>query len=276
MFILFGSPRSGTTLLKECLNLSPEIYIPGQTGILGPLAHISNVVPDPGKAAELSAEMIASSRSFDETFGLYFDRQEVRQHYLSSSGSAMDRLSALFAELARRAGKRVGGDKSPDDLLAIRTIQEVGFLDCDVKILHIVRDVRGIVASLMNATWSPPHIEEFMPRLWSYTNVHLHHECHSAPNYCIVRYEDLLAQPERHLRRICQFLETEYCEGMLDHQSRGLELRTDVSHRNLGKPFLTERRTAWQQELAQPVIENCNATAAEGLEVFGYDLADQP
>ena len=46
--------------------------------------------------------------------------------------------------------------------------------------------------------------------------MHLQLECLN--NYRLFRYEDLLADPERVLRELCDFIETDFTEEMLEPQ----------------------------------------------------------
>lgn len=61
MFILFGSPRSGTTLFKECLNLHSGIFIPNQTTFISPVAHVMSSVSEWEKSKKLVADLIVST-----------------------------------------------------------------------------------------------------------------------------------------------------------------------------------------------------------------------
>src|SRR2546430_1830260 len=44
----------------------------------------------------------------------------------------------------------------------------------------------------------------------------LHLRYQGLPNYRLFRYEDLLAAPEQTLRQVCQFVETDFTEDMLN------------------------------------------------------------
>lgn len=183
MFIVFGSPRSGTTLLKETLNLHSDLFIPMQTTLISTSAHIAGSISNWEKAADVIARSLIASDDFPVVFEQHFTEDDIRGVIKSAEPSLAGALQALYGELANRLGKRECGDKSPDDLLSIRKLEQCGLLDAPIKFVHIVRDVRGSVASLLNVDWAPVGIEEYFPRIWSYTNLHLYHALKGRPNY---------------------------------------------------------------------------------------------
>ncbi|WP_244826074.1 sulfotransferase [Caballeronia sp. TF1N1] len=270
MFILFGSPRSGTTLLKESLNLHPEIIIPFQTTFISAVAHIMGSMSDWSKSRALVAQFITSTDDFASTLAPHISAEEVYSALNSAAPTVAGVLNAIYSKIAENNGKSVAGDKTPDDLLSIRKLEEVGLLGSDIKFLHIVRDVRGIISSLHNVSWSPPGIEEYFPRLWNYTNLHLHRAMASKPNYLLVRYEDLVANPREALTRCTELLGLPFDERMLDHASRAPVLRHDQSHQNLSLPFQPERANSWEKTLSPEIVRHCRDTSGEAMRVFGY------
>ncbi|AJY29765.1 sulfotransferase domain protein [Burkholderia thailandensis 34] len=270
MFIIFGSPRSGTTLLKETLNLHPDLFIPMQTTLISTSAHIAGSISQWDKAADVIARSLVASDDFPVVFGAHFTEAEIVEVIKSAPHSLADALQALYGELARRLGKRECGDKSPDDLLSIRKLEQVGLLNASIRFVHIVRDVRGSVASLLNVDWAPAGIEHCFPRIWNYTNLHLYYALKDRPNYLLVRYEDFVSQPEATLRRLTAFLDVPFLKSMLNASRRGPELRSDPSHRNLAQPFMPDRIEAWRRQLPQEVVKHCEYGAQEGLQTFCY------
>ncbi|RQS10031.1 sulfotransferase [Burkholderia sp. Bp8998] len=270
MFIIFGSPRSGTTLLKETLNLHPDLFIPMQTTLISTSAHIAGSISNWERAADVIAHSLVASDDFPVVFGQHFTEDDIRNVIKSAEPTLAGALQALYRELANRLGKRECGDKSPDDLLSIRKLEQSGLLDAPIKFVHIIRDVRGSVASLLNVDWAPAGIDEYFPRIWSYTNLHLYHVLKDRPNYALIRYEDFVLQPAATIEQLTRFLDVPFQESMLDASRRGPELRTNPSHLNLAQPFLPERISAWRSQLSPDVIAHCEYSALEALHTFGY------
>ncbi|SOE80815.1 Sulfotransferase family protein [Caballeronia arationis] len=270
MFIVFGSPRSGTTLLKETLNLHPDIFIPMQTTFISTAAHVIGSVSSWDYAARILADLAANSDDYAGAFGAALSRDEVRSAVIGAQPGLASVLDALYGEMARKLGKRICGDKSPDDLLSIRKLEQVGLLTSDVKVIHIVRDVRGSLASLLNVDWAPAGIDEYFPRIWSYTNLHLFRAMSGQPNYLMLTYESLVSEPQPIIEKLVGLLGLDFVPEMLESERRGLELRTNPSHLNLARPFLLDRANAWRSTLTPEQIRHCESSAHEALRVFGY------
>jgi hypothetical protein len=272
MFILFGSPRSGTTLYKESLNLHSGIFVPYQTTFISPIAHVIGCISNWEKARRIIANVITSTDDYAEVLQPYISPMEVQEVLEFAEPTLAGVLNAIYGRIARNSGKIICGDKTPDDMLSIRKLEQVGLLNSDVKLVHIVRDVRGVMSSLKNVSWAPDGIEEYFPRLWNYTNLHLHNTMRGHPNYLLVRYEDLVADPRKILSQTTAFLDLSFEETMLDSSKRAPVLRNDESHLKLSQPFLKDRATSWKNELHPDISRHCEATAAEALNTFGYTV----
>jgi hypothetical protein len=271
MFIVFGSPRSGTTLLKECLNLHSQVFIPMQTTVISTAAHLIGSISDWAKAREVVTEMLLASDDFATIFSQHLSEVDVRNAVASAPPTFAGVIDALYSSLASKLQRSTCGDKSPDDLLSIRKLEQVGLFDSSIKFVHIVRDVRGSVASLLNVNWAPKGIDEYFPRIWSYTNLHVFHALNKNPNYVLLKYEDLVTRPEQELTRITELLGLQFEASMLDASQRGPELRTNQSHVNLAQPFLPDRISAWQGQLPDRVRHHCEFSAREAMLTFGYE-----
>lgn len=270
MFIIFGSPRSGTTLLKESLNLHSDLFIPMETSIIGTAAHIASTVTSWDKARPIIANTLIASNDYATSFAAHLSEAEIWEIAENAPPSLAGLLDALYGTLGSKLGKRLCGDKSPNDLLSIRKLEEVGLLDSELKFVHIVRDVRGSVASLLNVDWAPPRIEEFFPRIWNYTNLHLFNALRGKSNYLLIKYEDLIGNPAATLARITDLLGVPFQSAMLESNERGKELRATPSHRNLAMPFLTDRIDAWRKNLPSEIAAHCEYSAREAMSIFGY------
>ncbi|MFM0285998.1 sulfotransferase [Paraburkholderia megapolitana] len=272
MFILFGSPRSGTTLYKESLNLHSNIFIPNQTTFISPIAHVIGCISDWEKAQPIIIDIITSTDDYTEVLKPYISPIEIQEVLSTAEHTLAGVLEAIYNRIGRNSGKAMCGDKTPDDMLAIRKLEQVGLLNSNIKLVHIVRDVRGVMLSLKNVSWAPEGIEEYFPRLWNYTNLHLYKLMRGRPNYFFLRYEDLVSRPQDVLSRTTAFLDLPFETTMLDHNKRAPILRNDQSHLKLSEPFLNDRAVAWQSDLDRDIRQHCEASASEALQAFGYAL----
>ena len=91
--------------------------------------------------------------------------------------------------------------------------------------------------------------------------------------YLVVRYEDLVSNPERELRRICALLGEEYSPAMLGYHREDVPYPTDDRNsRNLKRPVLGDSSGKWRTGLTlreQRIIE---AVASDHLQRYGYPV----
>jgi len=92
----------------------------------------------------------------------------------------------------------------------------------------------------------------------------------------IVRYEDLVRDPEDSIRSLCTFLGLPYKRAMLDHPSEGLAGRQDTQyqrHKGLNKPIYDEKMRKWESSLSMAQIEAFERVGGREVRYLGYDLA---
>jgi hypothetical protein len=87
-----------------------------------------------------------------------------------------------------------------------------------------------------------------------------------------VRYEDLLAEPERELRRICAFLGEPFDRAMLTYYRDESAYPTDQHNLDsLRKPVLWNNREKWRAGLTPRELRIFEAIAGAELERYGYE-----
>lgn len=273
MFMIFGSPRSGTTFLRESLNQNPAIIIPHETDFIVPLAFLIDRIRDQKIGRRLASEMIVSTKDFVASIGRYLTPSEVESCVCAADYSVPAILENLYGRVAEKAGASIAGDKSPNDLGSLGILCNTQVFDSDIKVIHIVRDVRDVALSMQSTTWAPQNIEKTFPGIWNNTNLNLRRFATQRPeNYFFVRYEDLVVDPDSILPRLCDFLGVAFDDRMIDWPSLGEELRHLPHHKNLGQPPLISRCFAWKKSgnaASFPWAE----TASEALREFNYEPA---
>ena len=117
-------------------------------------------------------------------------------------------------------------------------VEEIYELFPNAKFIQIVRDARDVATSYISllsekgqSKYSPdlPCDLESIATEWNENNFKVYSSfCKiDASQKYVVRYEDLVTRPKFELRRICEFLDLEFSEGMLEYfkenQSNNLE-----------------------------------------------------
>lgn len=272
MFIIFGTPRSGTTIFAETLNSHPEITIPPETDFIVPLVFIYTRIQDPILGREMIANLITSSGAYERSIAPYLDTDMVRQIVYDSEYRASAILENIYAAIAAHSGADIAGDKSPNDLDYLKILVETETLS-GIKILHLVRDVRDLMVSLNQTGWLGD-ADDYFPRFWSNNNLYLHTKFSQYPErYQLVRYEDMVRDPAGVFGQVCSFLGVDYRDSILSPDVRP---RRYPDRLNLQKEIYSERTGVYRRSLPASMLASYEQQAGECLEAFGYTLETGP
>ncbi|MGH3342413.1 MAG: sulfotransferase family protein [Carbonactinosporaceae bacterium] len=269
---IVGCPRSGTTLLQLMLHAHPRIAIPPETRFVvqayrgrhqfGELSAVEN-------RRELANWLV--KRPMFKDLGL--DREDVRRAVWAAPptlGSAVGTLLAMYA--ARHDSVR-WGDKRPGYWSDIDVLLR---LFPDAQLVHIVRDARACVASLKRMRWweggVPAAIVVWLLAVW-----HCRRDTRRLPggSFHELRYEDLVADPEAELRRLCDFLDEEFFPAMLEpHKVAEYAVPTwKTWHTRTADAVDTATVESWREGLEPEELALVEFVAGGRLKANGYRLS---
>lgn len=161
-------------------------------------------------------------------------------------------ISDLFATRAIEAGKPVWLEKTPSNLIALDLIWEIF---PEARILHIKRDPRGVLHSLMQQDWAPQDLgpaTSFLRHIyWRWMKLKPHLTL-TDDRYLEVKLEHLCAEPQAVLTRIADFVGVE--PGFPDR---------------LIDPALASR---WQSEMPADHRRHAETHLSEMFDLMGYDI----
>ena len=267
-----GCPRSGTTMLQLMLHAHPRIALPPENRFVLPAyqrRHELGDLRDPHHRREL-ARWFATTPQFAD---LGLDERRMIEAVVAAPptlGSAIGTVLRLYAE---RFGKPRWGDKRPAYL---RHLPELLRMFPDAQIINIVRDGRDCVASLKEAPWSSPDFADLVDAWARAADASLRAaRCYGPGTYCVVRYEDLVADPESHLRALCRFLGEEFDAAMARPQEVAAVAVPGYKtwHTRTRQDVTTARVGSWQERLTAAEIERCEAVFGDRLALFGYPIS---
>lgn len=192
-----GSPRSGTTMLRDALRSHSRLTFPPESGVL---AHLYRRHRDPTTdraARRLAADLLGSA--WIAAWKLDLTPADLEQH--RSFGGV---VCELYGAWARREGKARWGDKTPLYVTELPTILRIF---PSAKIVHIIRDGRDVACSLRRQPWGPTNVYT-AALLWrrAVETGRAAGKLLGPSVYRELRYEALVATPEPELRALCGFL----------------------------------------------------------------------
>jgi hypothetical protein len=270
MFFIFGSPRSGTTILAQCLSAHPEIYIPDESDFIVPVTLICGRIREPEVGRALAVGFICNSERFKLSLGRYLAKSEIEKIVNSVPYDSLSIIDALYQAVACVEHKKIGGDKTPNDLLYARSLFEYKTINASCKVIHIVRDLRDLMVSLNNTGWGDD-FEDYFPRIWSSTNLYLNWEMKKRPeNYFLIKYEDFVFDPERHLSEICKFLGVTYTQEMLLSENRDGRYKGVEHHKNIYRHINADSVGRFSNKTSDASLKKYMEQASEALVKFNY------
>jgi len=210
--------------------------------------------------------------------------------HLSANTSGVDKVFSFYDIVSRVSRSPVLVDSSK----GVRRVKILCFERPDVpyRVIHLVRDGRGVVLSAMKKTYSSeiPVIEDSeiksgkkdyvapqpktalqASKTWLKTNLVTLFILRSLPkrNWLRIRYEDLCTDPAGELKRICRFIGISYEEQILDFRS--------AEHHNIGgnpsrwrKDGIRKPSRSWLKSMSESDMKTFERTAGWLNRYFGY------
>ncbi|WP_030612910.1 sulfotransferase family protein, partial [Streptomyces fulvoviolaceus] len=273
VFVL-GCPRSGTTLLQLMLHAHPRIALPPETRFVLP-AYEGRLrfgdLRDPGNRAGLAAWITGRKETRFDELGL--DADTVAERIEGGPPTLGSALGITLRSYAERHGKVRWGDKRPAYALHV---EEILRLFPDAQFVHLVRDGRDCVASLMGMPWWHRGFHEAVATWAQVMDVTRRYARRLGPDsWHELRFEDLVAHPEPQLRELCRYLGEEYDPGMTEPRrvaEKAVPARK-TWHRRTHGALDTTRAGSWQQRLTPDQIRLCDAVLGDRLVRNGYELS---
>ncbi len=260
---IVGGPRSGTTLLRNMLNRHPAIAICRETEFFhwvysrrrnfGCLSDLDN-------RRRVVKEYVATQR----IQRMRVDLEALSRTLLDEATSYPAMFLSLMRFFANSHGKRRCGEKTPHNGLITELLYE---WYPDASVIHILRDPRDAVASMLRMPWAPKNVVS-NTRLWLSFNLGAQRSSVN-PRYLLVRYEELVSHPEVELHRICAFLGEEYSPAMLEPNfDPAVNL---FWFRRAEEPVTTERLGKWREELTVNQVALVEWVVGRHMQTFGYE-----
>lgn len=161
------------------------------------------------------------------------------------------------------------GEKSPANTYFL---DDIAAVFPGAFFIHMVRDGRDVVQSCLD--WGRyTRIEDAAER-WQ-TSVHAARKFggRRPQNYLEVRYEQLVADPDAHVRRLADWLGLEFDPAMLEHHRTKRDLgdaHRNVHMLNVTKPITSSQVGRWQKAFSVEQVEQLARLLDPTLKELGY------
>jgi hypothetical protein len=293
---IVGMPRTGTTLTRNILNCSKDIGIGGESRFFEgtrrfgfetrpsfrkQIAQVGDIATDVG--AKKVTDYIYSIRknNFWGRIAKSVDREEFLYKLLASSRSERSFLDLAMGFYAN--GKPFRGEKTPAHVYCVPTLFE---WFPNTKVIHMFRDPRAIYISQQkknqesNSSLTIPivHHARIVFELLESTYImiawlrvirlHYQYQQRYPKCYYLLKYEDLISNPQTNSQKLCEFLEVDFTEEMLQQTV----INSSFLPSNQAQGFDTQAIDRWRKYM-HPIIKKWFALwGKKHLLRFGYKL----
>jgi hypothetical protein len=207
---------------------------------------------------------------------------------IKESDRSLGAIARIFIEeITRFSGCERACVKFPVDTGHIPELLQ-WFPDC--KIVHITRDPRAVAMSKTNDPSGTAIKASRHPRLaWLIRKLsvwlviaqyrqaaRIHRRFRHVENYKLFRYEDLLAEPERTLRSLCQFIDVDFTQDLLHPEAGRHEHQPSSLTGTQRKAFDPITAVRWQ-DVIPPFDKWLITTLTKGsMRTLDYDPGTHP
>jgi hypothetical protein len=303
---VFGMFRSGTTLLARMLDTHKNIVCASD-----PIRPFYNAVRD-SVAEEQSIDCdpydpLGSYFADDQALDLYdaiqsttfdrpFDRDpdelvsRIINHCepfspyiadaLDSKHITGDSFAEVFKQLLSEVPEQYGTGN--EEWIATKEVWTTEFTPIikdaipESKFILMVRDPRAVCASKYSQEAKYPWL--FLTRQWRklalLTHQYRNHNQRINDDVLVVRYEDLVTTPEQTATQMCDFLNIELDERILNPgeftDGRGEPWIQNTSYDEGEPSFNTDSVRKWEQQLDQDVIQYIEKLCLSEMALFDY------
>jgi omega-hydroxy-beta-dihydromenaquinone-9 sulfotransferase len=294
LIFITGASRSGTTLLSFMLRRHPAVFGLKELQFFGRAWDPRDF--DRRFSRAEAVEAVTAMRVFQERGILTHefhprDRRDAQLlvDSLPDGGADPARLFATIAhQFAADAGKQVPCEQTPRYIFYAEALLDIY---PEARVVHLVRDPRAVMAS-QKMRWRRRQLSPAGARVPLYDSLRVWVNYHpytiaslwsrataaavalaDHPRVTLVRFEDLLREPDPTMRGICGRLEIEYDAGMLEVGQVNSSHRSSSSGARVG--LRVEAISKWREVLTHAEVQIADHSCAPFMQRFGYEPVEQ-
>ena len=276
--ILLASERSGTNLLRALVSSHSAVASPPPCSIVDVLANYQfQYFPpsQPPRIRELVEDAITLTQSHLNPWDMDLTPEMVMERMNQASFWDVFRvINELYSE---KSGKSFWFTKEP---ALLKHIFEIRAHMPSAKYIYLVRDGRDVASSILKGGLQEFHVFDAANRwvhdqkicLCAITDPLLKERIH------MLKYEDLLEDPESVMRRTMDFVGLEYETSQLEYYKR----KNIIDHseksrywKNLSKPIDSSNKGRYRTNLNTRQIKIFESVAGKEMEYLGYSLDNE-
>ncbi|MDX9932621.1 MAG: sulfotransferase [Bacteroidales bacterium] len=216
LFFIMGRPRSGTTMLRSMFDAHPNVTIPPEFPVL---ASVIRLAHDSWKESTID-EFVSLAVSNRKFANIHLSADEIKnalKEKLADSDTfdfslAFKITNALFVSAFEKNEILAIGDKNPVYSLYI---QRLRLIFPEAKFIFLRRHLFSVVDSVYKTNFEL-HWPAVIAWQWKKSFRFAQRDLKQYSSFGFdLKYEDLVANPEKNLRDLCEFIQIPFSDKML-------------------------------------------------------------
>lgn len=274
---IVGCERSGTTMLRLILCSHKNITIPPQTKYIKKLYKRRFLFGDLSiekNQNTLKDWFYINHNKKTKLIDLDISKNDI-QNELEVAGNTVGAYFASILKLYSQNNNKIRwGDKHP---YYIKYLPQLFKLFPDAQVIHIIRDGRDSVSSLKKMPWWKKNSMHAMLN-WQEAiqkGVHAKRK-YSSDQFIEIRYEDIIHKPEDSVKLICDFINEEYSDTLLEFQKiadKSIPSYKMDWHSGAKKEINSMSIGRWENDLDDWEISLINKKLKKELALHKYDIS---
>ena len=294
---IIGVTRSGSKLHQKTLNKNSKINISSEIGFLNPWW----LGPDFKRVVENKIGDLKNNSNVDMLIDMMYDnllertfwkiengiysinKEKLRKRIINSNRDLKSIIAILLEEHAKAKNKKIAGAKYPVNIINAQNLYD---LFPSAKYIHLIRDPRAVYLS---ANWNQiqnllkksryaylikPFIKilslMYLKNQYQHS-VNFYKKNKNKDNYYLSRFEDVVRNPEKFLKKLYSFLEIEYPKQISLPPLPYREYNKDSGYCSNGKyGFDKKELTKWKKYMSPFSEKYINFFFKKEMNEFGY------
>lgn len=209
---IVGLPRSGTTLMRYCLNRHSAIFISPETHFFQEIFGSRRLLPTPGSyhyAVEVVNRLFRPVKHKDPSLEKFQClKSSLVNEIVTNTCSHKTTFEAILKAFAAYKGKKIWGEKTPTHLYFVSHL--VKYFP-NAKIINLHRKAKPNIASNIIS----PNINYSFYKACAQYKLCLDFIERYSEHFYNVWYEEFVTNPEKILNKVCQYLDVQYETSMV-------------------------------------------------------------
>lgn len=267
-FFIVGYPRSGTTLTASLVSRHSKVYIPAETHYFRNFVQQTNGT----STSEVLYEYFINNTRLKD---LNIPNEILKGIIEDNFPNKPEILASTLNYLARKNNKQVIGEKTPGHILNYKTIVSAY---PDTKFIIVMRDGRDCVLSNIKEKWTYRNPKKHAAE-WNYYIAHYNDLISKYPDKAIiVKYENLIENPEQEIKKIMEFIGLEYEDSQLT-ESKCASVIPQWENEWKAKANTPPDKTnkyKWKKNKNRKLMAVLTLIMYKNLKAYGYECKAHP